>query len=82
MFEAAMPRISIRGVSFEGHLDCCSARALYRGKIVPANASAFNKSRLGAVMIIIAAANRMRREASLRGGSRAEGSSDQHGNTR
>jgi hypothetical protein len=33
-------------------------------------------------MIIIAAAKWMRREASLRGGSRAEGSRDQQGNTR
>jgi hypothetical protein len=64
------------------HLNRRSAPAPHHGKIVPANASVFNKCRLIPVMVIIAAAEQVRREASLRGGSRAEGSSDQQGNTR
>jgi len=63
-------------------LNRCPESALHRGKIVPANASAFNKCRPAAAMIIVAAAKWMRREAGLRGGSRAEGSSGQQGNTR
>jgi hypothetical protein len=56
--------------------------APHRRKIVLVNASTFNKSRFTPAMIILAAAGGMRREASLRGGRRAEGSSDQQGNTR
>jgi hypothetical protein len=58
------------------------AMAADRRKIVPTNASAFKNRRLIPTMIVIAAVKWMRREASLRGGSRAEGSSDHQGNTR
>lgn len=66
------------------HFDRLSVPTLLHdhGKIVPVNASAFNKSHLIATTIIIAASERMRREACLRGGSRAEGSSDQPSNAR
>jgi hypothetical protein len=60
----------------------CRAPAPHRRKIIPAKASALNKSRFIAAMIGVAAAKPVRREASLRGGRRAEGSSDQQGNTR
>jgi hypothetical protein len=68
--------------SFKAHFNRRSAPTLHHGKIVPANASAFNKSRLIPTMMIVAAAKSVRREASLRGGTRAKGSSGQQGNTR
>jgi len=59
--------------------------AAHRGKIVPVNASAFNKSRPIPIMIVIAAAKPVRREASLRGGKscrRQQRSTRQHAMSR
>jgi hypothetical protein len=64
--EVASPRTSVRGF-FSTRLDRRSAPRLHHGNIVPVNASVFNKSRLFVTMIVIAATEQVRREASLRG---------------
>jgi hypothetical protein len=71
----------VRGL-FAAGLNFYRVPALHHGRIVPSYARAFNKSRRIPAMIILAAARWMRRKVSLRGGRRAEGSSDQHAMSR